>query len=335
MKSTYVVVFFAIVGITSPHLYAMDFLNDPFFKQLAGELDSMFGTGPMDAAPAPAYAPAKPAPFGGGFGAKKPAAGPAQPAASATPAEKAVADAAKDLKTLFLENLEGSKPKAGAFGAPAPKQTKIVITKKRVEAYNHYMGDLVKKTRLVERIVASNPARTFGVNFLTAFDEVANVVDKIEIIHQLILSKKMYLRNFFGQPMQKTREQIVALMPKIDATLRTLRPLLTKEESLDDDISRMKQEASSPATPKASAGKKKDAVRPRHGAAPATQAPSKISRSLRTSQQFGWPKPTRSGTAPATPPKRHAVPPPVKTPGKAQSPANFSLKKFMHEKGVS
>ena len=335
MKSTYVVAFFAIVGITSTNLFTMDFLNDPFFKQLAGELDSMFGTGPADDAPLPAYAPAKPAsPFGGGFGAQKPSTPSPSKNDTATPTVPLIADAAKDLKTLFLENLELSKAPAGAFGSPAQKQTKIIISKKRTQAYNLYMGDLVKKSRLIERIVASNPARTFGYRFLVSFDEVVDFVDKIEIVHQLILSKKMYLRNFFGQPMQKTREQIVALLPKLDATLRKLRPLLNKEEALDDDITRMQREAKRPAITKAPSakGKKKGEAK---RTAPASD---KIGRALPPPKKFDWPKykPTPPAKAKKPAQKKHTAPlPPVHQQNKEPFPRDFSLKQFMHERGVS
>lgn len=337
MKSTYVVAFFAIVGLTSTHLCSMDFLNDPFFKQLAGELDSMFGTTPDDGAqPAPYHAPGKPAAFGSGFGAKAPAATTASTKKDdATPVTSAVADAAKDLKTLFLENLEGPKTKPGTFGAPAQKQTKIVISKKRMQAYNLYMGDLVKKSRLIERIVASNPARTFGHRFLVSFDGIIDFVDKIEIVHQLILSKKMYLRSFFGQPMQKTREQIVVLMPKIDATLRKLRPLLTKEESLDDDISRMQREAKQPVHSR-KVGKSSKKALPKPTAHPS----NKLGRALPQPKKFGWPATTNKKNLhtpkkPATHPLK-AVKKSVRPPRKEETfPADFSLKKFMHEKGVS
>lgn len=330
MKSTYMVAFCAIVGITSANFYAMDFLNDPFFKQLASELDSMFGTTPAGGDQTAPHGPTK-FPATAPFGAKQPAFASAENEASTTKVNH-VADAAKDLKTLFIENVEPPKAGASNFGSAGQKQQKIIISKKRLQAYHFYMDDLVKKTRLIERIVSSNPSRIFGYRFLASFDGIVDSIDKIEIVHQLVLSKKMYLRNFFGQPIQKTRENIVALLPKIDTTLRKLRQLLNKEESLDDDIMRMQQEASRQRTSK----KNKISIKPKAGKKSIRK--NKIGRPLTTPKKFDWPKYKRS-YQPAT---KSTSPTKIPAPEdfgwlkkKAPLPGDNSLKKFIHERGVS
>lgn len=328
MKSTYMVAFCAIVGITSTNFYAMDFLNDPFFKQLASELDSMFGTTPADADEQAVPAQTK-FPASSPFGSKKSG---IQDSEKIDIQAKQIADAAKDLKTLFIENLEIGKTPASNFGNTGQKQQKIVISKKRLQAYHLYMGDLVKKTRLIERIVASNPGRILGHRFLVSFDSIVDFIDKIEIVHQLVLSKKMYLRNFFGQPMQKTRQQIVALLPKIDATLRKLRPLLTKEENLDDDISRMQREAT-----RSNTSKKSKAVGKTH-ATKKSLSEDKIGRALPSPKKFVWPKYKSSypHTEKSKKPVNQIPDSEDFTSKKKQPfPGEISLKKFMHERGVS
>ena len=247
MKIRHATLAFIILCASTSSVLTLDFLDDPFFKQLASELDAMFGT-EEPAAPAKPAAPTAPRVERGSF----PPVGPGlKPSTSDLNGKKdeqpLVPDSAKDMRTLFVENLGGaqaSKPAAPTFGRPAPqKQAKVVISKERVKAYHYYMDDLVKKTRLIERCVASNPGRTFGHSFLVAFDALIVAIDQIEATHHLVLSKKMYLRAFFMPPLQKTREKIVTLQTKLDAALKKIRPLLSKEESLDDDIARLRQEA--------------------------------------------------------------------------------------------
>lgn len=241
MKIAHTIMAFIIFCSTTTRLSTMDFLNDPFFKQLAAELDTMFGSEgdtPVPATPVPAsrkMLDQQPPTDRNGT----------TPGGTKVPPIPVIPDSAKDLKTLFIENLVTPPSKDAptrTFGKPTAT-TVPVISKERKKAYHHYMDNFVKKIRLIERFVASNPGRAFGHTFLVAFDKVIDSLDQIEEAHYLVLSKKVYLRSFFGQPMQKTRELIVALQPKIDALLIKLRPLLTREESLDDDIARMQQEA--------------------------------------------------------------------------------------------
>lgn len=245
MKIRHATLAFIILCASTSSVLTLDFLDDPFFKQLASELDAMFGT-EEPAAPAKPAAPAAPRVDRGSFPpvGQKPGAADLNGKKDEQPI---IPDSAKDMRTLFIENLGGaqaSKPAAPTFGRPTPqKQAKVVISKERLKAYHFYMGDLVKKARLIERCVASNPGRTFGHSFLVAFDALIDAIDQIETTHHLVLSKKMYLRAFFMPPLQKTREKIVTLHIKLDAALKKIRPLLSKEESLDDDIALLRKEA--------------------------------------------------------------------------------------------
>lgn len=249
MKIFRAILAFIILSSMGSTLLALDFLNDPFFKQLASELDSMFGE--ESAAPAKATKAAKPS-SGTNASREKEA------SSKSDNTTQAVHDASKDLKTLFIENLTATKlpekTPTSMFGSRAPAQ-KLVISARKKQAYNYYMNDFVKKIRFIERFVAGNPGRSFDHNFIVIFDEVVDFIDQIDASHHLINSKKLYLRNFFSPSMQKTREQIIAIIPKLDAMLQKLRPLLKKEESVDDDIARMQRAAGIPSS-KASTHKK-------------------------------------------------------------------------------
>jgi FtsZ-interacting cell division protein ZipA len=123
-------------------------------------------------------------------------------------------------------------------------------------------------------------------------------------------------------------------MPKLDATLRKLRPLLNKEELLDDDIVRMQREATRPTKAKATTGKKK--VLSKKAAA----ASNKIGRALPEPKKFDWPQQKHKPVAPAKTKnpvqKKHTTPlAPARQPKKEPFPGDFSLKKFMLERGVS
>ncbi len=233
MKIALAILAFTIFCSTATRLSTLDFLNDPFFKQLAAELDTMFAA--EDGPTKPAAHPAK----------QKEVSQPSSKSDASLLSKPVVADSTKDLKTLFLETLGGEatkEPTTKAFGKPAAAPT-LPISKKRVKAYHHYMDTFVEKIRLIERCIASNPGRTFGPKFLVAFDKIIDSIDQIEETQHLLVSKKLYMRAFFSQPMQKTRELIVSLQPKLEATLHKLEPLLKKEEMLDGDIKRLHQEA--------------------------------------------------------------------------------------------
>lgn len=314
MKIFYTIIAFIILSIASTRLLALDFLDDPFFKQLASELDTMFAKA-EDNAPQPAKNPAAAFPFG----ARPEFAASSNGAKDSKPEVPTASEFSKDLKTLFIESLGTQKPQGGSsYGSQAKKQ-KIVISKKKNESYNYYMNGLVKKIRLIERITASNPGRVFGPPFLVGFDSVIDSIDQIDGSYHLVSSKKMYLRIFFGQHLQKIREQIVALHPKLDATLKKLRPLLHKEESLDDDISSLQREA------------KKSAVKTRLVSPSATKAKKAPIRSKNIKAQAAGPahaKPRLVGHV------GHAGIKPVKHPKillVAMQPEDFSLRDFMNK----
>jgi hypothetical protein len=239
MKNFYTIMAYIILSIASTRLSAADFLDDPFFKQLASELDAMFGKTDEDAllpgkkpgAPTSPFSP-RPEPLASLNSAK-----------NSKPESLVGSDSSKDLKTLFIESLSAPKPQSSSSYGIAAKKQKILISAKKKESYHYYMDSLVKKIRLIERITASNPGRVFSPSFLVWFDTVINSIDQIDAYNHLISSKKMYLRTFFGQPLQKTREQIIALQPKLDTILKKFNPLIHKEESLDEDISSLQREA--------------------------------------------------------------------------------------------
>lgn len=239
MNIKYIALACTLLTIPSTTILPLDFLNDPFFQQLASELDAMFSEEPVhektapNPAPSPAFPPLKSskAPETVAEGTKK-----------LEEPKKDIHDSAKDLKTLFIEDLVAAKD--ANTSKNTKKAAKVVITKERMKAYHHYMDNLVKKGRFVERCVASNPGRTFGHHFLATFNEAISFIDQIETMHHLIISKKVYLRKFFGPNLQKTREQIVKVIGDLDTLLRKLRLIITKEEEQDDDIARMHKEAS-------------------------------------------------------------------------------------------
>lgn len=235
MKIARVALTFIILFSFNSRLSTMDFLNDPFFQNLAKELDTMFADSGTDKEPAPTkQTAAKPA--AGFFDGERPG------VAGAAAAEKTIPDSAKDLKTLFLENLPPPKKEdTKSFGKTV--ESKVIISTERMKAYNHYMDALVKKSRLLERCIASNPGRVFGHPFLVFFDKIIDSIDQIDESNSLVLSKKLYRQAFFSQPMQKTRELIVTTLPKLDGMLREIRPLLVLEESLEEDIAALQQAA--------------------------------------------------------------------------------------------
>jgi hypothetical protein len=312
MKIIHAILAFIILSIPSTRLLALDFLNDPFFKQLASELDTMFGTDDDDKAPAPGKS-AKPD-FPGGLANHSVAVKPAD--ANAAKAAGVTHDASKDLKTLFIENLAPAKAAeknpTSMFGGGAAAKQKFIISARKKQAYNHFMNDLVKKMRFIERFVSGNPGRTFGHHFTASFDQAVDYIDQIDASNHLINSKKMYLRNFFSPSLQKTREQIVTLIPKLDAMLLKLRPLLNKEESVDDDIARMQRAAGASSfstTPKSRRVFIKPTKPKQHTPTPA-----------QTKNLKGKSKPSLKKY---TPSKKHAPPPPP------MLPADFELEKIM------
>ena len=314
MKILYTIMAFIILSIASTRLSALDFLDDPFFKQLASELDTMFAKAEDDA-PQPAKKPAAATPFG----ARPEFASSSNGAKDSKPEAPTASDVSKDLKTLFIESLGTQKPQGGPSYGSQTKKQKIVISKKKNEAYNYYMDGLVKKIRLIERITASNPGRVFGPPCLVGFDSVIDSIDQIDASYHLVTSKKIYLRTFFGQPLQKMREQIVALHPKLDATLKKLRPLLHKEESLDDDISSLQREA------------KKSAVKTRLLSPSAKKSKKAAIRSKNIKAHAAKPAHAKPGLAGHV---GHAGIKPVKHPKRLPlpiQPEDFSLRNFMNK----
>lgn len=289
-----------IVGLLGSSIHPLDFLNDPFFKQLAQELDTMFGAddavkgAPPSSAGQRSTVPA----FSSPTTTPKPA---AKTSGDVAPTQQ-TSDAGKDLKTLFIENAIISNPPTKGphsttpslpprFGQraatpPPVKGPKAIISKERLHAYHFYMDSLIKKTRLLERLVQSNPGRVFNPLFLHDFESTIRAIDKLEVLHHLMTSKKIYLRTFFGPAMQPTRKNIVALEPRIELLLKKLRPLIKKEESLDEDITKMRREA--------------DKI----DAAVSTQQPHQAAP---TPKKKTLPQPAKSGSSPSLKTKKPSV----------------------------
>ena len=248
MKIVHAIIACIMLNVISTQLLPFegldDLFNDPFFQSLAQQLDDIFEKEELEESAHKKKSPEKK---------------PSNPRSQAEKVSKKtsstqgketsptiVSEDSKDLKTLFIENIDEdkkSKTKSSFKGKKTTSVEKVVISTKKMSAYKHYMNGLVKKTRMIEKITTGNPGRTFGHAFIADFYPVIAVVDQLEASHHLIVSKKMYPRIFFGQPLQKTREHIVNFLPKIDALLKKLRPILDKEESLENDISMLEKEA--------------------------------------------------------------------------------------------